>query len=436
MNPTTPTPRDATRRTHLPQDASEASRGISDRHKASAGLITRRGGLGGPATEGEGVADGRLAAAATPAAVGAVEGPFGGAPDGLIPLIHEHKTGSPCPTTTYVRFSATKTSDRIKRHGEHHRRALDMAKFCQNHASNRAEKLRTCGTWLQFRQYFTVDQVRVTAGMFCQQDRLCPLCAFRRAGRYMRAYVEKVRAVMEDNPKLRPYLVTRTVKDGPDLGERVGHLLRGLRVDTTMRGDYVRNCRKGYRSSSPPASAVAVGGVGSVEIKRGKGSGLWHPHHHAVWLCEQAPDVEMLRADWIGVTRDSFIVDVRPFDCVQLLNANPGDLGAWAQMAGDFCEVFKYALKFGDMSLEDNWHAFSVLFKQRLIESFGCLRGVEIPADLRDEPLAPDVPYIELLMAYHHGNQQYEARRQELHQYDPMKCCPWPRQLKKTKGAM
>ena len=32
----------------------------------------------------------------------------------------------------------------------------------------------------------------------------------------------------------------------------------------------------------------------SFEVKRGKGSGLWHPHVHMVWLCEQKPDARQL----------------------------------------------------------------------------------------------------------------------------------------------
>ena len=60
-------------------------------------------------------------------------------------------------------------------------------------------------------------------------------------------------------------------------------------------------------------------------------------------------------------------------------------------------EVFKYALKFSDMELSDNWHAYETLQGKRMVESFGLFRGVEVPDNLTDDELA-DEPY--LLMLY------------------------------------
>ena len=86
------------------------------------------------------------------------------------------------------------------------------------------------------------------------------------------------------------------------------------------------------------------------------------------------------------ITGDSFIVDVSPI----------------SDMASGFVEVLKYALKFSDLSLEDNYHAFQVLSGQRLMDSFGILRGVEIPEELTDEPL-DGLPYVELFYKYLSG---------------------------------
>ena len=54
------------------------------------------------------------------------------------------------------------------------------------------------------------------------------------------------------------------------------------------------------------------GAVWSYEIKRGKGSGLWHPHLHMIALAEVAPDARLLSSEWHQITGDSYIVDVRP----------------------------------------------------------------------------------------------------------------------------
>ena len=46
-----------------------------------------------------------------------------------------------------------------------------------------------------------------------------------------------------------------------------------------------------------------------------------------------------------------------------------------------FLETFKYALKFSDLPLQDNWEAYKTLKGKRLINSFGVLRGVEVPEE-------------------------------------------------------
>uniref|UniRef100_UPI003B022B5E hypothetical protein n=1 Tax=Actinobacillus pleuropneumoniae TaxID=715 RepID=UPI003B022B5E len=132
-------------------------------------------------------------------------------------------------------------------------------------------------------------------------------------------------------------------------------------------------------------------GVYSIEIKRGKNSGLWHPHVHFVILCDQLNeiDVKKLSDEWMGITGDSFIVDCRSF-----YSAEPDC------MIDGFLEIFKYALKFSDMSLEDNFHAYELLNKQRLIGNFGILRGIEVEENL-DDFCPEDQPYVDLFFRYY-----------------------------------
>ena len=61
-----------------------------------------------------------------------------------------------------------------------------------------------------------------------------------------------------------------------------------------------------------------------------------------IWLCSEAPDAHQLSREWKALTGDSFIVDVRPMH---------GEIDG-------FLETFKYALKFSDLPLADNWEAF------------------------------------------------------------------------------
>lgn len=282
---------------------------------------------------------------------------------------------------------------RLDRYSKAHHRALGMSDYAMKMAvastspdlrarhEKTALRLRSCGNYLLFRDYYTVGKVRLHAAKFCKNHLLCPFCAIRRGAKMVKAYLSKLAVIKAENPNLKAYLVTLTVKDGEDLGERFKHLHKSVQRLHKMRsrqatGQYNEACK-------------AAGAVWSYEFKRGKNSGDWHPHVHAVWLCEEKPDAVQLSKEWKAITGDSFIVDITPFHDQD-------------DVISGFLEVFKYAVKFSDLPLEDNWDGFQTLAGKRLIASFGVFRGVEVPEDLTDEPL-DDLPYAEMLYKFIFG---------------------------------
>ena len=62
----------------------------------------------------------------------------------------------------------------------------------------------------------------------------------------MKAYQEKVAAVVSENPDLQLYFVTLTVKDGESLQERFNHLVKAERRYKRQR----RNAEAGQKSLS------------------------------------------------------------------------------------------------------------------------------------------------------------------------------------------
>lgn len=285
---------------------------------------------------------------------------------------------------------------RLARYGEAHRRTQRMADYALDQSEKvLGRRLAKCGDWLVFRHYYTIDEVRLHAADFCCKHLLCPFCAIRRGAKYLRAYLGKLNQVKREHPKIRAYLVTVTVKDGPDLLERFKHLRTAMKAMMLARRRYLST-----PAMRPHVEAVkALGGVHSIEVKRGKGSGLWHPHAHAVWLCYEAPDPAKLAQEWKAWTGDSHIVDVRPFH-------DQDDI------TSGFLEVFKYALKFSEMPLADNWEAFRTLTRKRLVDSWGLLRGVVVPDDLADEQL-DDLPFIEMFYKWMRGG--YSLTKTEGH---------------------
>ena len=76
-------------------------------------------------------------------------------------------------------------------------------------------------------------------------------------------------------------------------------------------------------------------------------------------------------------------------------------------------EVCKYALKFGDLSVEKTWEAYTVLKGDRkvglrLSGSFGLLRGVKMDDEATtDDDLQEDLPYLEMLYKFVFGKHSY-----------------------------
>ena len=265
---------------------------------------------------------------------------------------------------------------RIGRYSKAKKGALDVADYMATIPRHKtmAAKVHGCGDYLVFRHYFTVDKVRLHGASLCRKHLLCPLCAIRRGANSLKAYLDRFEVIKGN---YRPFLVTLTVKDGPDLEERFKHL------HDSQRELWMQKHRCRVHS---PLSGV-VGAVWSYEVKRGSGSGDWHPHLHMIALAEVQPNQDELRTTWKGITGDSHVVDVRPID-----QDNP---------ASGFIEVFKYAVKFSDQPPADTVHAFETLAGRRLLGSAGCFRGVDVPEDLTDSPEGLEgLPYATLFYRY------------------------------------
>lgn len=291
--------------------------------------------------------------------------------------------------------------DRLGRYAKAHSRALEMSRYLRDRFKvvdkkfpsygsierSIATDLQECGSFLLFHHYHTINEVRLASMCSCKRHLLCPLCAIRRAAKSVKVYLEKFNLIMEQSPRLKPYLVTFTVKDGSDLSERFDHLHKSLRNYYANRRKYLSSPNRNKSNEA----CKALGGVGSYEVKKGAGSGEWHPHAHFVWVCDGVPDPVELSQEWFRITGDSFIVDVTPFT-------------SGKDVEGAFLEVFKYALKYSGMNLSDNWEAFTVLQRRRLVSSFGLFYGLEIPEQLTDEISYDELPYIELIFRFIDGS--------------------------------
>lgn len=287
---------------------------------------------------------------------------------------------------------------RIARYGTAKTRSVDMYRYIEGVVRHEIEELRLpwldsiscairdCGSYLVFKDYYTVGEVRLSGASFCRRHLICPFCAIRRGSKLVKSYDEKYKNIVRDrsNPQLE--LVTLTVKNGDNLIERFTHLVESYRKLISKR-------KKGIQRGTGGGEFVKIsGGVYSIEFtNRGNG---WHPHIHILALMNPGQQISQsaLSEEWQKNTQDSYIVDSRPVD----------------DPINGFMEVFKYALKFSDLSLEQNWQAFDSLFGRRLVGAFGDFYGVSIDDDYLDESL-DDLPYLERFFNYA-GNGSYLLR--------------------------
>ena len=256
-----------------------------------------------------------------------------------------------------------------------------------------AQKLNECGNYLLFKNFYTIGEVKLSKLRTCGQHLLCPFCAAIRASRAIQKYVERINQVLQENRKLKPVLITLTVKNGSDLAERSEHLMKSFRTLLERRRDYLK---KGWGYSE---FCKVQGAMYSYENTYNEKTGEWHPHIHMFALVDQWIDQQEFSEYWHSLTGDSMVVDVR--------RARKEKGHGYSKAAAEVC---KYALKFGDLSVENTWEAFKVLKGKRLTGSFGLLWGVKIPENLADEiPDDQDLPYLEMLYKFVYGkNSHYD----------------------------
>nr|WGO62817.1 replication protein [SPHINX/BMMF group 2 DNA sequence] len=259
-----------------------------------------------------------------------------------------------------------------------------------NKALKAATKLKGCGQFLIFRNYYTIDQVKLEKFHVCGQHLLCPMCAGIRAARSMKRYLDRIHELMRQNPRLKPVLITLTVKNGEDLEERYNHLTSSFRTLLSRYRDYKK---KGWGFNQ---FCKIDGAFYTTEYTYNDKTKQWHPHIHIFALLNEWIDQEELAETWHDITLDSYIVDIRRVKKTK-------EHGYSKAVA----EVCKYALKFGDLSVENTWDAFLTLKGKRLTGSFGSMHGVKIPDKATDDMPLEELPYLEMFYRFVFDKKSY-----------------------------
>lgn len=295
--------------------------------------------------------------------------------------------------------SPTIPSEVLAEHGQrlfrfacHKRRTQHLLRWLADHGllSDQLARLRNCRAWMTFLYEADQQRFRLAQTRSCDLPLLCPLCAIRRAARACHAYQHRAQTLLTAAPHLILSYAVLTIHNRDDLRERFEHL-HGHARQLLARRRLAAFARRGHRRFAYAGRcclAPVTGGAYSFEVKRGAGSGLWHPHLNLLLLSAEPIDERRLQAEWQALTHDSHIVYCRPR----------------AAEPGTFVEIFKYALKFSTLSPADTYHVFRTLTGRRLLGSFGAFRGIPVP--VRDG--VAEAPYRALLYRYEQG--EYRLR--------------------------
>ena len=157
-----------------------------------------------------------------------------------------------------------------------------------NKALKAATKLKGCGQFLLFRNYYTIDQIKLEKFHVCGQHLLCPMCAGIRAARSMNRHLKRIEELMRLNPRLKPVLITLTVKNGESLDERYNHLTSSFRTLLPLSG--LPQERPGFNQF-----CKIDGGFYTTEYTYNKTTGQWHPH---IYIFSHCLLIGLIRKNW------------------------------------------------------------------------------------------------------------------------------------------
>jgi len=262
---------------------------------------------------------------------------------------------------------------------------IEIVNALKEHCPSIAEKLRWCRRNLIVpldSQSYHSPRVRP---IHCHNGFLCSTCSERMHKKRLLPLIDRLSNLLHDDPLLRCYHATFTIRSRASIGHAFDHLNDAL----TRFTDRARRYRSGARRNW---IGELIGGSLSIEITRTR---AWHVHAHAILVSKTELQEVALGREWKDLTGDSDNVKLRPFDThVNILNRSPANLRR--HLLEDFRDVFEYITKFGDLSGNDRAEAYLQLTNRgaksmpRLFRTFGVFHGVKDsdPTPRADESVA------------------------------------------------
>lgn len=235
----------------------------------------------------------------------------------------------------------------------------------------RSERVRLCGTELEFAQYSSLDsKFHLHYANFCR-DRLCPMCSWRRSYKIF-SQVSKIMDVIENDYAFLFLTLTVPNVTASELPAKIDDMQRAFNRLT----HYV------------PFQKAVCGFFRALEVTFNKNYksvsyGTYHPHFHVILAVRPSyfTSRDYLKRDswlelWQKAMRDYSITQV---DVRRVRDKYSSECSeAVKSLKSAVCEVAKYSVKSSDYIFPDNWirtddcvEAFLSALTSRRLVSFG-----------------------------------------------------------------
>lgn len=238
----------------------------------------------------------------------------------------------------------------------------------------RANKIDACGLYKYFALCDDCYTLHFNGAMTCK-DKFCAVCQKKRS----LLWLSKMKPIFDHYVAngQKVVFVTFTIKNTEKLKTGVDMINNAFRYMTNL-----------WKQSKKEFFRRFCGGVRSMEVKRGAGDGLWHPHLHCLFVKTDntrfAEDFVYLRDAWkhsLKVVTDcsDSDIDLGSVD-YKAIKVNKIDDGIKAIL-----ETFKYITKFNWDNVDDIFELIETLQGMRMINTFGGVRKLLSAKDIEME---------------------------------------------------
>lgn len=279
----------------------------------------------------------------------------------------------------------------------------------------KANRLRECGTFLEFKRFIVDNSMKLNNANFCKV-RLCPLCTWRRSLKIF-GQVSKVMNEATKDKEHKFLFLTLTVRNckGEELPEVLDMMMNGYK----------------YIFERTKVKNNILGSFRALEIthntnKYSKSFDTYHPHFHCILMVNRSyfnsrSDNYISQKEWAEMWQQSIKTDYEPIVHIQKISNSKYNIEKAV------AETAKYSVKDSDLLNADNElqdRAISYLDKalvnRRLVSFRGefakiqkklklddAIDGDLINCDGSDDELRQDLDFVIERYRWHVGYKQY-----------------------------